>query len=222
MQKIGMITIGQSPRSDVVPAMAEILGDQVEILEAGALDPFSPEEVQRFRPEGTDSVLVSRMRNGTEVLLAKEKILPLLQERITMLEGQGVNAILLLCTGNFPAFQFAGLLLYPQPILQQVVAGILPQGRLGILSPSPKQVPQSYKKWEREGIELVVEVVSPYGKGEELTEVAARLRERNLDLIVMDCMGYNEVMKREIKMMTGKPVLLSNTLVARVIKELLV
>jgi len=35
---VGLITIGQSPRPDVVPDMAEIIGPGVEIREAGALD----------------------------------------------------------------------------------------------------------------------------------------------------------------------------------------
>lgn len=37
-KKIGAITIGQSPRIDVIPEMQEILGENVIILEAGALD----------------------------------------------------------------------------------------------------------------------------------------------------------------------------------------
>ncbi|RMF91345.1 MAG: hypothetical protein D6736_05335, partial [Nitrospinota bacterium] len=134
---------------------------------------------------------------------------------------QGVEAILILCTGAFPAFRFSGLLLYPQPILHKTVEGILPQGRLGILSPAPQQIPHSRKKWQREGIELVMEAASPYGKGEELVRAAQRLKEQDPDLIVMDCIGYNAAMKEEVKAITQKPVVLSNALVARVIRELL-
>ena len=47
---IGMITIGQSPRVDVVPEIREILGDGIEVLEAGALDGLSLEEVKGFSP----------------------------------------------------------------------------------------------------------------------------------------------------------------------------
>jgi protein AroM len=43
MTKLGLITVGQSPRGDVVPDMAAILGGDVEIAEAGALDRLSPE-----------------------------------------------------------------------------------------------------------------------------------------------------------------------------------
>ena len=33
-----MLTIGQSPRDDILPGVKEILGKGVEIVEAGALD----------------------------------------------------------------------------------------------------------------------------------------------------------------------------------------
>ncbi len=36
--RLGIVTIGQTPRSDVVPEMAEVLGPGVEILERGALE----------------------------------------------------------------------------------------------------------------------------------------------------------------------------------------
>ena len=36
MKKIGMITIGQSPRPDVVPEIKEILGTGIHVLQAGA------------------------------------------------------------------------------------------------------------------------------------------------------------------------------------------
>ncbi len=35
---IGTVTIGQSPRVDLIPELRAILGEEVQIIEAGALD----------------------------------------------------------------------------------------------------------------------------------------------------------------------------------------
>ena len=35
---LGTVTIGQAPRTDLIPEIKQFLGDGVEILEAGALD----------------------------------------------------------------------------------------------------------------------------------------------------------------------------------------
>ena len=41
------------------------------------------------------------------------------------------------------------------------------------------------------------------------------------DLVVMDCIGYTVTMKEKVHQISGKPVLLSRTLAARTVMELL-
>ena len=61
-RKIGAVTVGQSPRTDITTDADTFFHGQVEILESGALDSYSLEEVQSLsRPEG-DYLLTSRMR----------------------------------------------------------------------------------------------------------------------------------------------------------------
>jgi protein AroM len=59
MTRVGLITVGQAPRSDVVPDMAAILGGGVEIVEAGALDGLTREQIAPLAPEGDDEILVT-------------------------------------------------------------------------------------------------------------------------------------------------------------------
>src|SRR5438045_3055262 len=58
MQTVGLITIGQAPRSDVVPDMRAIIGADVEIVEVGALTPSErhvPQTTARWRACGFDA-----------------------------------------------------------------------------------------------------------------------------------------------------------------------
>ena len=74
MKKIGAVTIGQAPRTDVMEDLAGILQGDVELIQAGALDSLTLEEVKTLRPDGTGNTLVSRMRDGTGVMLQEQKI----------------------------------------------------------------------------------------------------------------------------------------------------
>jgi protein AroM len=47
------------------------------------------------------------------------------------------------------------------------------------------------------------------------------LKEANCDLIVMYCMGFTQELTKEVRSMTKKPVILSSSIVARTIGELL-
>lgn len=215
--KIGLITIGQSPRVDVVPEMVQILGD-VDIIECGALDNLTAEEIQKLAPKEGDYVLVTRLRNGTQVRLSKEKIVKLLQTCIEKLENE-VDVIGILCTGKFSKLKSKKLLIEPSILLLKVVESILPQGKLGILIPSPDQIEETEEKWSHIGVETKILVVSPYlGKEEEFKKAARILKD--CDLIVLDCIGYNLKAKEIMKNLTKKPVLLPRTLMAHVIREL--
>ncbi|MEM3735736.1 MAG: AroM family protein [Candidatus Bathyarchaeia archaeon] len=48
--KIGLITIGQSPRNDVTPMLKAMLGQAVQLVEKGALDNLTKDEVNRLAP----------------------------------------------------------------------------------------------------------------------------------------------------------------------------
>ena len=114
---VGLITIGQSPRADVVPDMATILGPAVEIREGGALDDLARAEIDALAPTGDDEILVTRLRDGTSVFLGKAKIVRLVEARIAALEREGATLTALLCTGAFPRLRASRPLLQPQPLL---------------------------------------------------------------------------------------------------------
>ena len=132
---VGLVTIGQSPRSDVVPDMAAILGPGVEIREAGALDGLTHAEVEALAPSGDDEILVTRLRDGTPVFLGKPKIVRLVEERIAALERDGASLTALLCTGAFPRLRATRPLIQPQPVLLGLLRGMSWPGRLGVLTP---------------------------------------------------------------------------------------
>ena len=65
--KIGAITIGQAPRTDVTADIMRIFDGKVELLQRGGLDGLTKEEIARFAPEEGDYVLVSRLTDGSSV-----------------------------------------------------------------------------------------------------------------------------------------------------------
>src|SRR5207247_9721165 len=99
--RIGMVTIGQAPRADVVPDTAALLPG-VEIVEAGALDGLDRTAIASLAPEGDDEILVTRLADGSAVFVGKSRVLPRVKARIAALEDQGVAMTVLLCTGAFP------------------------------------------------------------------------------------------------------------------------
>ena len=89
MMKIGAVTIGQAPRTDVTSDIMHIFDGRVELSQRGGLDGLTVEQIAGFKPERDDYVLVSRLTDGTSVTFAERYILPRLQECINELEAEG-------------------------------------------------------------------------------------------------------------------------------------
>lgn len=228
MKKIGIVTMGQAPRSDVVPSMKKVLGKDVEILERGALDSYTLKEVEQFERKPGEGALVTRMRDGTEVKVSHSVVVPKVQKCIEDLEKEGVELTLILCTGRFPTFKSKRLVVYPSDILRGAVTGAIKHGRLAVVQPSKDQLRSvtarssqgGAKPWGEE-VEVVYDGASPYGPEEEVVEMAERLAKASVDLTFLNCMGFNSRHKEIVKQKTGKPVIQSNALIARVLKELI-
>ena len=161
MKKIGMLTIGQTPRDDLIPGLLDILGPSYEIIEAGALDDHTIEQVNAIDLNPDHYVLVTRMRDGTEVKITKKYVIPQMQEQLDKLEAQGVRLTVVMCTGKFPQFKSKGLVITPSEILKGVIDGSLKEGKLAVVFPVPEQMPYADRDFGSEGIKVYPDFVSP-------------------------------------------------------------
>jgi protein AroM len=217
---VGLVTIGQSPRPDVVPEMAAVIGPGVDVREAGVLDGLSRAQIDALQPTGDDEILVTRLRDGAAVFLGKEKIVETVEQRVAALERGGATLTALLCTGDFPRLRATRPIVQPQPVLVGAVRGMSWPGRLGVVVPSVPHVPQAVERWRGEGFDPVVTALSPYEEEDPAALRRAAEGVRGSGLVVLDCMGFGRKTRDEMRELTGVPVLLANLLVARVIAEL--
>jgi protein AroM len=217
---VGLVTIGQSPRPDVVPDMAAVIGPGVDVREAGALDGLTRADIDALAPRGDDEILVTRLRDGAPVFLGRQRIERLLEARIAALEREGATLTALLCTGDFPKLSATRPIIQPQPVLVGTLRGMSWPGRLGVVVPSVPHVPQAEARWRGEGFDPVVAALSPYDEEDPAALRRAAEAVRGSGLVVMDCMGFRRKTRDEMAGLAGAPVLLANLLVARVLAEL--
>lgn len=219
--KIGFLTIGQSPRDDVVGEIQSELGHSWGIIEAGALDSLSSPKIKSLRPGPDEFPLITRLRNGRPAIVGRKKIVPFLHRRVRALERRGVDILALLCTEEFPELHSHRPLLQPAYLLRPLVLGALGRGSLFVLVPLPEQKKQAEEKWHREGLTLTVDTLPPYGEKVHLSEVVSGIRASSPGLVVLDCLGYSRAIKEKIHRATGKPILLPRQALAAWIRMLI-
>jgi len=207
---------------DVVPEMAKLMGS-AEIIERGALDGLTPREIEPLAPAPGDELLVTRLRDGSSVFLAKRRVTPLVQQRIEELEAEGVALTVLLCTGTFHGLRARRPLVEPDKILLGMLRGIRFEGRLGVVTPSARHVAQTEARWRSYGLDPVVVPLSPYDSGPapvSAPAIADALGAGSVGLVVLDCIGFRRETRAELEARLGVPVLAASLLVARLVAEL--
>lgn len=221
MRKIGLVTTSQTPRSDVVPTLRKMIGGSVEFVEAGALDDLTRQEILKLTPKNDADVLVSRARDGSEILFGKSHIVPGLQKCIDALNSKGVEAIALLCAGSFPRFDSKAPIVRPDLLMYGFLKSIPNLRKVGLMVPNEKQQGPIGREFEDEGFAVVTSWLSPYREG-SIEEAAKPFMREDVTVTSLLCMGYGPELKQEVVKVTSKPAVLSQSLLAKAIDELLI
>jgi len=219
-KRVAFVTIGQSPRSDLVPELLAQTRTPLEVTEYGVLDDMSDAEIAAIAPAPGHECLVSRLRDGREVLLGKPEIEARLHVLLGALDRQGFDLIVLLCTGQFGAFRLRTPFIEPQHAVDHFVQA-LAYGidNVGVLLPNAKQIDEFHGI---PGLRPTFAAASPYVGAEDGAALrAAGAALADTGMIVMHCMGFSEPMRRQVMRSARCPVLLSRTLVGHAIDMIL-
>ena len=219
MKTVAAITIGQTPRDDVAGELEKVLGAEIRVAQAGALDGLSRAEIAALAPVADDDALITRLRDGAEVIVGKSRILPHLQACLDRLADE-TEAATILCAGVFPAFRSAHPVVMPERCMAAMVDAVFDGRRLGVIVPIEQQRESYRTRWSRVDPRVCVVVASPYDDPARLVDAADQLRRAGVSLVVMECMGFTSGMKQIVRDITGAPALLPASVLARVLAEL--
>jgi protein AroM len=184
---IGALTIGQSPRPDLVAPLVQLL-PECEIIQAGALDGITIDEL----PDTTNTAypLVTRMQNGASVVVDESFVAPKLQQALNRLENKGVAATLLLCAGTFASLHGS------HPIYKPFTIGCgllnaLNMDSIGVIVPVVEQETPAWQRWGSMDWERTVWTADLGNQDQAFyQQLTARINECGLDCIVLDYFGH--------------------------------
>jgi protein AroM len=203
-KRIGALTIGQSPRPDLVAPLESMLPD-CEILQAGALDGLEPDEIPH--PISAAYPLATRMRDGQEVLVDEKFLGPKLQEALNRLETCKVAATLLLCAGTFANLCGTRPLFVPFKICATFLR-TLQISRIGLITPIVEQVSPLRNRWCKNGFQPTV-WTADLGEQDQSFQrrLAQRVQTHHLDCIVLDYVGHPVEQVEQLRTCVEIPVI---------------
>jgi protein AroM len=217
--KIGLLTIGQSPRKDITHEIKPLISSHIEIIERGILDNLDLVEIQKLKPDKGEIPLVTILRNGKEVQLGAEKIDSLLPNIINEMQKKGkIKGIGILCTHDFHDKEYSIPVIFPSNFIKFLLKHILKINRLGIVIPLENQIDMVKEKFQSN--KIIIQVKSPYSQEKSWEEIVDYFKKEKIDGIILDCIGYKIKDKQEIQDLIEIPVLLPRLILAHAINQL--
>lgn len=203
----------------MVPALLAAVQTPVEAHEFGVLDGLDDRTIAALAPVADEPRLVSRRRDGRQVVMRHAAVEPRLAALLADIDNRGLDLIVLLCTGRFPAWRLRTPFIEPQHVVDRFAEGLATGApSIGVMLPDPEQVHTFGPVGTRP---TRFAAASPYRPEPDAALRAAGRALADTGLIVMHCIGYTEPMRRIVAQESGRPVLLARRLVATAIDLLL-
>jgi protein AroM len=210
---LGVVTIGQSPRPDLERVFAAQAPD-ARIRVVGALDGLDSHEIADLSRRATDYPLLVRLLDGSTREIGIEWLHPLVERHAQELATEGARAVVVACAGDFPPCQCEVPVILPGRLVPQEAAERSARKQVGIVTPVERQARAAGAKWLADGFLPVVTWASPV-KHSEIVRASDLMRDADVDVVVLDCMGHDAAYAEEFARRSGKPVFTAQEVAAR-------
>ena len=202
---IGALTIGQSPRPELVAPLKRRLPEECQILQAGALDGLTKASLPAVH--NGNYPLTTRMQDGSSVMIEESFLAAELQQALDQLEERGVMATILLCAGTFSDLRGTRPLLKPFAVGRAVIDSI-GLNKIGLIAPIKEQEAPIRRRWQAAGFQPTVWTAALSRQDEQFVQQLNEQIELNkLECIVLDYVGHPEPLVSQLRATTVVPLI---------------
>ncbi|ENA5519399.1 AroM family protein [Escherichia albertii] len=220
---LAILTIGIVPLQEVLPLLTEYI-DEKNISHHSLLGNLSRERVMaEYAPQAGEETILTLLNDNQLAQVSRRKIERDLQSVVEVLDNQGYDVILLMSTAAIRGMTVRNtIFLEPLRILPPLVSSIVEGHQVGVIVPVEDLLEAQAQKWQILQKPPLFSLGDPVHDSEQkIIEAGKELLANGADVIMLDCLGFNQRHRDLLQKQLDVPVLLSNVLIARLAAELL-
>jgi protein AroM len=217
-RRLAFVTLGQSPRIDLVPELLAELKTPVEALEYGLLDDIEADRLGEAAAVGDEASFLTRLRDGSYFELSVAWAHIRFIEVYENIKTQGADLVILMsasCGHDFKAD--SATVVCDNVVSRAIEVMASAELRVGVVVPLEALL----EKIEIVGGPWACKKMQAAKPG-DFTELGPALSKMaDCDIIALHSMGYDEADLMEARRLTGKPVIMNRRLIANAVKSAL-
>lgn len=216
--KVAFVSVGQTPRFDLVPDLLTQLDLPIAATEFGCLDGLSEQEITALAPHPSEQAIVTRLADGSDIVLSKPRMAERMAQIVSRFAPSDFELVVILTTGLFRDFESRCPTVNAQRAIESGILSLASQGTaVGLIQPLAQQVD-----------EIALPALSAYrvlkshaspGDKAELAQALVDLAES--EIIVLNSVSFTDADRLMVTRASGKPVVLARRLVAGAMRLLL-
>ncbi|MEZ2126420.1 MULTISPECIES: AroM family protein [unclassified Sinorhizobium] len=216
--RVMFLSVGQSPRTDIIGDMLENLDVPIEACEIGALDGLSEAEINDLRVRPGELSIVTRLADGRDIVISKLRIAERMAKIAAAFQPNEFDLVVILSTGLFRDFESTCPTVNAQRAMESAVISLAAHGSaVGLIQPLQQQIE-----------ELDIPALAPYkiyasyaADGDKKLLASALIDLADAEIIVLNSVAFTEADRQMVAKASGKPVVLARRIVASAIRLLL-
>ncbi len=176
-----------------------------------------------YAPQAGEETILTLLNDNQLAQVSRRKIERDLQSVVEVLDNQGYDVILLMSTAAIRGMTVRNtIFLEPLRILPPLVSSIVEGHQVGVIVPVEELLEAQAQKWQILQKPPLFSLGDPVHDSEQkIIEAGKELLANGADVIMLDCLGFNQRHRDLLQKQLDVPVLLSNVLIARLAAELL-
>lgn len=206
---VGLAVLGRRSRTALQSVVTGLLGRDIPVVVAGALDELSDDEAAALdRPDGDYPVHVP-VTGVLSINVPRNEIRPHAQRAVDTLAMAGADLIAVLCAADLGPLTAPVPLVLPPTLVPAFTASVIAGGAIDVVVPHPGQRERAAKHWNVSGFSPRVSAVAPYRDDTlaRLSDIAHRAPGNGSRAIVLDCFGFGATEARAVAAASGLPVI---------------
>lgn len=212
------LSVGQSPRADIIDDMLGNLDLSIEAQEIGALDGLPPAELDELKVRPGETSIVTKLADGSTIVISKPRIAERMAGIAAAFQPNQFDLVVILSTGLFRDFESICPTVNAQRAMESTVISLAAHGSaVGLIQPLKQQID-----------ELSIPALAPYkitasyaAEGDKRSLAGALVDLADAEIIVLNSVSFTEADRQTVAKASGKPVVLARRIVASAIRLLL-
>ena len=212
------LTVGQAPRTDIVPEVLSLLGTPVQTDEIGVLDGMSAAGIEALAPGPFEPSIATNLPDGRQIVLSRAAVHDRMAEITSALEPGEYDLVVMLTTGLSDCYTCQCPLINAQFAVESTVMALISSDQtIGIINPLERQTSQMNLATLTHAT-----VVSTFARENDRAALASAVMDlADCDAIVMHSVSYSEADRELVARTSRKPVIAARRIVASAMRLML-